>query len=112
MIGSDDQASAQKAVAALSKIVAQDKLASERNGVKDKRVNNRLKDLKIASQIAAALSNQSDDDGNTDFANECIALLQELTTSQKFDKYGICLHQIPSTHVSSCSSISSRGPRK
>ena len=89
MIGSDDQASAQKAVAALSKIVAQDKLASERKGVKDKRVNNRLKDLKIASQIAAALSNQSDDDGNTDFANECIALLQELTSEAEPEEIGL-----------------------
>ena len=89
LIASDNIENAQKAVSALSKIVAQDKLASEKRGINDKRVNNRLKDLKVASQIASALANQKDDDDNADFANECIALLQELTSEAEPEEIGL-----------------------
>ena len=89
LIASDNIENAQKAVSALSKIVAQNKLASEKRGTNDKRVNNRLKDLKVASQIASALANQADDDDNADFANECIALLQELTSEAEPEEIGL-----------------------
>ena len=89
LIASDNIKNAQKAVSALSKIVAQNKLASEKRGTNDKRVNNRLKDLKVASQIASALANQKDDDDNADFANECIALLQELTSEAEPEEIGL-----------------------
>ena len=84
----DARAATQKAaVKAMMNIVASDKAAAASTGLKDSRVNNRLKDLKIASVIAAALATSKDEDDG--FADDCISLLQELTSDMDPDEIGL-----------------------
>jgi hypothetical protein len=90
MIAADDGEStggAQKAVRAMMNIMAADKQAAHARGKKDGRVVNRLKDLKIASVIASALATSKEEDDG--FADDCIMLLQELTSEVEPEEVGL-----------------------
>lgn len=105
----DRAAGGKAALATLQNIINSSKNKVKQDGQTDadvfadnKFISNKLRDLKIAASIAAALKGSDD----PDFSNDCISLLQELTSMAGSEEDGMGLDE-ESLNLIMCSSATS-----